>query len=139
MDTIELRPSDGSERRPVVLAVDDDAVSLRIISNTLEKNGFIVNTANSGEEALKKLSLFVPDILLLDVMMPGLSGYDLCHITKRDPRLQNVPVIFLTAQDTPADFSTGQAVGAVFYLTKPIRPDRLLQVVRMLPRSAPVA
>ncbi|NDQ56697.1 MAG: response regulator [Acidipila sp.] len=139
MDTIELRPSDGPERRPVVLAVDDDAVSLRIIRNTLEKNGFTVKTANSSEHALELLSHFVPDILLLDVMMPGLSGYELCLITKQDPRLQNVPVIFLTGQDTPTDFSTGQAAGAVFYLTKPIRPDRLLQVVRMLPRSAHVA
>ena len=139
METVELSPSDVSERRAVVLSVDDDTVSLRIIRNTLEKNGFIVKTADSGEEALKVLSHFVPDILLLDVMMPGLSGYELCHITKRDARLQNVPVIFLTGQDSPSDFSTGQAAGAVFYLTKPIRPDRLLQVVRMLPRSAHVA
>ena len=139
MGTVELRPSDGSERRPVVLAVDDDAVSLRIISNTLEKNGFAVKTAKSSEQALEVLTHFVPDILLLDVMMPGLSGYELCHITKKDPRLQNVPVIFLTAQDTPSDYSSGQAAGAVFYLTKPIRPERLLQVVRMLPRSAHVA
>ena len=139
MNTSATKLSTAPERRSLVLAVDDDAVTLRIIINTLEKNGFIVKTASSNEDALEQLRHIVPDVLLLDVMMPGISGYELCHITKKDERLQNVPVIFLTAQDTPTDFSTGQAAGAVFYLTKPVRPERLLQVVRMLPHAASVA
>jgi CheY-like chemotaxis protein len=139
MNTSATKISATPGKRALVLAVDDDAVTLRIIANTLEKNGFIVKTANSSEDALEQLRDIVPDVLLLDVMMPGISGYELCHITKKDARLQNVPVIFLTAQDTPTDFSNGQAAGAVFYLTKPVRPERLLQVIRMLPRATAVA
>ena len=135
MATIDRKKPTVPNKGPLVVAVDDDSVSLRVIKSTLEKNGYIVKTASSGEEALLVLRDVVPDILILDVMMPGMSGYDLCHITKRDERLQIVPVIFLTGHDSPADFKTGQEAGAVFYLTKPIRPDRLLQVVRMLQPS----
>src|ERR1700693_2830875 len=135
MATIDRKKPTVPNKGPLVVAVDDDSVSLRVIKSTLEKNRYIVKTASRGEEELLVLRDVVPDILILDVMMPGMSGYDLCHITKRDERLQIVPVIFLTGDASPADLKTVPEAGAVFYLTKPIRPDRLLQVVRMLQPS----
>jgi DNA-binding response OmpR family regulator len=138
MATIDLKQTTVRDKGPFVFAVDDDSVSLQIITSTLEKKGYTVKTASSSEDALVKLREIVPDILILDVMMPGISGYELCHLTKKDERLCNVPVIFLTVKDSPTDFKTGQEAGAVFYLTKPFRPDRLLQVVRML-RPSPVS
>lgn len=126
------------EKGPVVMAVEDDSVSLRVIKSALEKKGYHVVTAVSGEEALKELKVLVPSVLILDVMMPGISGHDLCNLVKQNERLREVPVVFLTASDAPKDFKIGQELGAVLYLTKPIRPDRLLQAVGMLcppPRS----
>ena len=120
----------------LIMTVEDDPVSRRIIQTVLEKSGYLVETAASAEDALLALRKMVPAVLILDVMMPAMSGFDLCHIIKRDARLQKIPVVFLTTRDTPADFKSGAEVGAVFYLTKPVRPDRLLQTVRML--AAPV-
>lgn len=125
-------PSAPSGLAPFILAVDDDPVHLRMIQHTLEKHGYIVKTARSGEEALEILRDAVPTILILDVLMPGMSGYDVGHIVKRNPKLENIPVIFLTAQDSPENFKTGQEAGALFYMTKPIRPDQFLNVVSML-------
>ncbi|NDQ55477.1 MAG: response regulator [Acidipila sp.] len=136
MGSLDPKNTTTADKGPLIVTVDDDSISLRIIRSTLEKKGYVVKTATSGEEALMMLREMVPDILILDVMMEGMSGYDVCHIAKTDKRLQDVPVIFLTGKDSPTDFKTGQELGAIFYLTKPVRPDRLLQVVRMLRPSS---
>jgi len=65
-------------------------------------------------------------------MMNGISGYDLCHVVKRDPRLQEIPVIFLTSRGTPQDYKTGHDLGAVIYMVKPLKAEKLLNVVQML-------
>jgi len=65
-------------------------------------------------------------------MMDGISGYDLCHVVKRDPRLQDVPVIFLTSQGTPQDYKTGHDLGAVIYMVKPLKAEKLVHIVQML-------
>lgn len=77
------------------------------------------------------LRTIVPDVMILDVTMPGLSGFDLCHIVKRDQRLQHVPVIFFTAQDSTKDFQAGMDSGGIIYLLKPFKPEKLLQSVRL--------
>ena len=117
---------------PVVLAVDDDPAVLRIIESQLSRHDFVVKTAASGEEALKKLSELRPALLILDVMMNGISGYDLCLVVKRDERLKDVPVIFLTSRGTPQDYKTGHELGAVIYMVKPFKPEKLLNIVQML-------
>jgi len=117
---------------PVVLAVDDDAAVLRIIESQLARHDFVVKTASSGEEALQILKTLTPAVLILDVMMPGISGYDLCHVVKRERRLQDVPVIFLTSRGTPQDYKTGHELGAVIYMVKPLKPDKLVNIVQML-------
>jgi DNA-binding response OmpR family regulator len=71
-------------------------------------------------------------VLILDVMMEGISGYDLCHVVKRDTRLQNVPVIFLTSRGAPEDFKTGHDLGAVIYMVKPLKVEKLVNMVNML-------
>ncbi len=122
----------ASESGPVVLAVDDDPAVLRVIEALLTRNGYMVKTASTGAEALKILSQIVPAVLILDVMMPEISGYDLCYLVKSEERLKKTPVIFLTARGAPQDFKTGQDVGAVVYMVKPFQPDRLLQVIQMV-------
>ena len=115
-----------------VLIVDDEPYILKIVSFKLRLSGMIPVEATSGEEALRLIREESPDLLLLDVSLtPGLSGFDLCHIVKREKRLQNVPVIFFTAQDSPKDFQAGMDSGAVIYLVKPFKPEKLLQSVRL--------
>jgi len=117
---------------PIVLAVDDDPAILRIIEAQLTRHDFVVKTASSGEEALEMLKRMTPSVLILDVMMDGISGYDLCHVVKRDRRLQSVPVIFLTSRGTPQDYKTGHDLGAVIYMVKPLKPEKLVNIVQML-------
>jgi two-component system sensor histidine kinase ChiS len=126
----ELRAAPRAQ--PIVLAVDDDPAILRIIESQLTRHDFTVMTASSGEEALEMLKRMTPSVLILDVMMDGISGYDLCHVVKRDRRLQAVPVIFLTSRGTPQDFKTGHDLGAVIYMVKPLKPEKLANIVQML-------
>ena len=125
------KPQDIVKPGAVILVVDDDAAILRIVEVTLQRTGYEVKTAPDGQEALKMLRKLVPDVMILDVNLPGLSGFDLCHIVKRDQRLQHVPVIFFTAQDSPKDFQTGMDSGGIIYLLKPFKPEKLLQSVRL--------
>jgi DNA-binding response OmpR family regulator len=117
---------------PIVLAVDDDPAVLRIIESQLSRHDFAVKTAINGEEALAILRELTPAVLILDVMMEGISGYDLCHVVKRDRRLQDVPVIFLTSRGTPQDYKTGHDLGAVIYMVKPLKAEKLANIVQML-------
>jgi two-component system sensor histidine kinase ChiS len=117
---------------PIVLAVDDDPAVLRIIESQLTRHDFAVKTAANGEEALAILRELKPAVLILDVKMEGMSGYDLCHVVKRDRRLQDVPVIFLTSRGTPQDYKTGHDLGAVIYMMKPLKAEKLVNIVQML-------
>jgi DNA-binding response OmpR family regulator len=121
-----------SRALPVVLAVDDDPAVLRIIESQLSRHDFVVKTSASGEEALRMLRDLTPALLILDVMMEGISGYDLCLVVKRDQRLKEVPVIFLTSRGTPQDYKTGHELGAVIYMVKPFKAEKLLNIVQML-------
>jgi CheY-like chemotaxis protein len=124
-----------AKQGPLVLAVDDDASILRVVEMLLSRNGYTVRTAASGEDALTMLRSIVPAVLITDVQMPGMSGYDLCSVVKSDARLQNVPVIFLTAQGSPQDYKTGHDLGAVVYMSKPFKPEKLLHAVQMVAPS----
>jgi len=132
MDKPRERSKQGLRTLPVVLAVDDDPAVLRIIESQLSRHDFTVKTAASGEEALRMLRELTPALLILDVMMEGISGYDLCLVVKRDERLKEVPVIFLTSRGTPQDYKTGHELGAVIYMVKPLKAEKLLNVVQML-------
>jgi len=116
--------------KPTILVVDDTPDNLTLMSNLL-RDEFRVKVANSGEKALRVLEASpLPDLVLLDIMMPGMSGYDVCIAMKAAARTERVPVIFLTALDGADDERTGLELGAVDYITKPIKPSICLQRVR---------
>jgi len=117
---------------PLVLAVDDSPVQLRLIQDALTRNGYAVKTAPSSEEALAMLTVVVPAVIISDVMMSGMSGYELCQQLKRDENLCRIPIILLTGETSPKDFKAGSDAGAVMYVTKPFKPESLLNAVRML-------
>lgn len=105
-----------------VLVVDDDPAALSLAAALLKEN-FRVRAARSGDEALRAAALApVPDLVLLDVMMPGIDGFDVLSRLKADPATRNIPVILVTALDADADEEKGLRLGAADYITKPIRP-----------------
>ena len=109
-----------------VLVVDDTPDNLMLIADLL-RNRYRVKAANSGEKALRLLQGdALPDLILLDIMMPGLSGYDVAKQLKRAPRTRNIPIIFLTAMAAAEDEIRGLGLGAADYITKPIIPPVLL-------------
>jgi len=115
---------------PVILVVDDTPDNLQLLSELLKPH-YRVKVANSGERALKTVaSGSPPDLILLDVMMPGMSGYEVCRALKADPATQDIPVIFVTAMAEVENEEAGLALGAVDYLTKPVSPPILLARVR---------
>ena len=110
--------------RPVVLVVDDAPRSLGMLCDTLEAEGYTVLVARDGDSALLRLELVVPDAILLDAVMPGLSGFETCRQIKANPALAHIPVIFMTGLSDTADVLEGFACGSVDYVVKPLRiPD----------------
>lgn len=124
------------EMQFTVFAVEDDAVTRRLIKAMFERNGYTIETAGTAEEALATLADMVPSLLILDVMLPGASGFDLCREIKRNERLRHVPVVFLTGQNHPQDYKRGHESGAMMYVPKPLKEDSLMRVAGMLlPRN----
>ncbi|QKE63757.1 two-component system response regulator [Aquipseudomonas campi] len=113
-------------RPATVLVVDDTPDNLMLMTDLL-KDRYRVKAANSGEKALRVLQGDpLPDLILLDIMMPGLSGYEVAEQLKQDPRTRHIPIIFLTAMSATEDEVHGLALGAVDYITKPISPPLVL-------------
>ena len=120
-----------------ILVVDDDGRLRALLSRYLADNGFRVSTAESAEEARTKLRLFSPDLMVLDVMMPGESGLDLTEALRRQEG-KPLPVLLLTARGAPEDRIAGFEAGADDYLGKPFEPlELVLRIRAMLRRSAP--
>ncbi len=115
--------------KATVLVVDDTPDNLALVSALLRPH-YTVRIANSGERALQMARATPPDIMLLDIMMPGLSGYDVIRQLKADPRTRQVPVIFLTAMTADEDERKGFDLGAADYITKPISPTTMLARLR---------
>lgn len=109
-----------------VLVVDDNPRNLQLISTVVGEAGYKVSAVNSGQNALKYLTLKQPDIILLDVMMPEMNGYEVCRTIKEDPGLKDIPVVFLTAKNEVQDIVTGFSLGAVDYITKPFKTEEVL-------------
>jgi two-component system, OmpR family, alkaline phosphatase synthesis response regulator PhoP len=112
---------------PRILAVDDEPNIVRLIQVNLERHGYQVETANNGAQALAKIRENRPDLLVSDVMMPEMDGFELLSSVRRDPMLQDLPVIMLTAKAQDANVMEGYSRGADMYLTKPFNPAELLQ------------
>lgn len=115
-----------------VLIVEDDAPILRQIEFTLQSNGFEVETATTGVEALKAMMRHRPDLLITDIMMPEMDGHELAMSVRADPELKEVPIIMLTARTQDEDMMQGYQSGTDLYLTKPFDPDELVTFVRRI-------
>jgi len=113
-----------------VLVVDDDQVIQQLLEVNLELEGYDVKRASNGDEALKLVRSFKPDVVLLDVMMPKLDGREVCRRIKGDPTTADVPVIFLSARAQDMDVNSGLELGASAYVTKPFDPVELLETVQ---------
>jgi two-component system alkaline phosphatase synthesis response regulator PhoP/two-component system response regulator VicR len=117
---------------PRVLAVDDEPNILRLIQINLERAGYQVETAQNGAMALEKIRESRPDLLVSDVMMPEMDGFELLANIRRDPTLMDLPVIMLTAKAQDRDVLTGYQHGADMYLTKPFNPMELIQFAKRI-------
>ncbi|NET09988.1 MAG: diguanylate cyclase [Symploca sp. SIO2B6] len=106
----------------IILIVDDNSNNRKILSETLSGQGMRIITACNGEDALEKLSDNAVDLILLDVMMPGLNGFDTCDIIKKNPEICDIPVIFMTALTDVKHKVKGLTMGGVDYVTKPFHP-----------------
>lgn len=122
--------------RPQILIVEDEVALTTMLRYNLERQGFQVEEAADGQEALLHLSENVPDLVLLDWMLPVLSGIEICRQIRRRPATQNLPVIMLTARTEEADSIRGLNTGADDYVTKPFSMANLLARVRALLRRA---
>lgn len=125
--------------RPVVLVVDDAPTSLELLCDALEGAGYTVLVATDGEGALERLDLVVPDAILLDAMMPGLSGFETCRRIKANPALAHVPVLFMTGLSETANVVEGFDAGGVDYVVKPIRIEEVLARLHTHTRNARIS
>jgi len=112
-----------------VLVVDDEIYILHILDFSLNAEGYEVITAEDGEQAIEKAQKEQPDLVVLDVMMPKIDGYEACRKMKQDPKMKDVPVILLTAKGRDIDRKLGLEVGADDYITKPFSPNKLIEKI----------
>jgi DNA-binding response OmpR family regulator len=117
-------------RVPRVLLVDDDPAMLRLLQVNFRLDGFEVETASRGDEAVDHAIASPPDVLVLDVMMPGLDGYQVGERLRQEPGFADIPIVFLTARVMEEDRAKGEAIGGVDYMTKPFDPVELIATVR---------
>lgn len=115
---------ENKAERPVVLAVDDTPENLDVVKGILNTE-YRIKAATSGEAALRIVDKQLPDIILLDIMMPGMNGLEVCQRLKSDPRTADIPIIFLTAKDQTEDETEGFGLGAADYILKPVNPPIL--------------
>jgi CheY-like chemotaxis protein len=115
-----------------ILIAEDEPDIRELVAFTLRFAGHEVVATSNGEEALHKASEYIPDIILMDVRMPRMTGYDACRAMKADPLLKNIPVVFLSAKGQDSEIQTGLDAGAEEYLLKPFAPDQLTERVKVI-------
>ncbi len=119
---------DNSEFR--LLIVDDTVENIQVLGAQLRTENYTINVAQNGQQALDAVALVRPDLILMDVMMPVMNGFDACRALKADPDTADIPVIFLTAKIEPEDIVEGLSIGGVDYVAKPFNAAELLQRVK---------
>ena len=113
-----------------ILVVDDSKTELHHLSDILGKRGFSVRTAENGEDAMRRLTEDKPDLILMDVVMPGQNGFQLTRTITRDPRWSSVPVIMCTSKNQETDKVWGMRQGARDYIVKPVNTDELVSKIK---------
>jgi putative two-component system response regulator len=109
-----------------ILVVDDDSNSTKLLKLVLESFGFEVVISTDGREGLELASSELPDVIILDVRMPSLNGWQVCERLKRSPKTKPIPVIFFTAYSQKTDFEKSKRLGAELFLNKPLDPEELI-------------
>ncbi|HEX9343541.1 MAG TPA: response regulator [Actinomycetota bacterium] len=118
-----------------ILVVDDDRVIQQLLKVNLELEGYVVEVAEDGEDALFQVAMFRPDLILLDIMMPRLDGWEVSRRLKEDPRTASLPIVLLSARAQETDVQRGDELGVAAYVTKPFDPIQLLDLVDGLLRT----
>ena len=113
-----------------ILIADDRPKIVELVRVILEGENYQIIDASDGEQTLKKVRLEKPDLVLLDVVMPKMDGFEVCRKLKKDPQTKRIPVIMLTAKGQKVDKEKGRKVGAVDYITKPFNPSTLLAKIK---------
>lgn len=116
-----------------ILVVDDSPTERFFVTDLLTKNGYQVITAENGEEGIAKAKAELPDLVIMDVVMPGLNGYQATRTLTRDEATKSIPVIVCTSKGQETDKIWGLRQGAMDYLVKPVNPEELLQKISVLP------
>jgi phosphate regulon transcriptional regulator PhoB len=119
-----------------ILVVDDEADLVELVSYNLKKEGFIIDSASDGESALAKVRKDKYDLLILDLLLPGIQGMELCRILRNDPETADLPIIMLTAKGEEIDRIVGLEIGADDYVTKPFSPRELVARVKAVLRRS---
>jgi signal transduction histidine kinase len=117
--------------KALILVVDDNPTNIKVLFDLLERTDYRVLVATDGESALQKLQLIAPDLILLDVMMPGIDGFEVCRRLKQSEATHHIPVIFMTALSDETSKVKGLNLGAVDYITKPVQHDEALARIRI--------
>jgi len=117
---------------PLILVAEDERDIRELIVITLQIAGFRVVDVPNGEEAVKKATEIIPDLILMDVRMPKVTGFEACKALKREEKTQDIPIIFLSAKGQEGEISTGLELGAEEYFLKPFAPDDLIRRVNKI-------
>ncbi len=126
---LESADSRNASKPPTVLWIDDDRLLLRLASDALERRGVRTRIATDGPRGIVAAQEERPDLIFLDVMMPGMTGFEVCKRLRANPALKSVPIILLTALDNANLAATGRRLGANATMRKPFDPDRLVSVI----------
>jgi twitching motility two-component system response regulator PilH len=115
-----------------ILVVDDSRTELMVLSDVLGKNGYSVRTAENAEEAFRRLAEEKPELILMDVVMPGQNGFQLTRAITRDPQYSDIPIIMCTSKNQETDRVWGMRQGARDYITKPVNSAELISKIQAL-------
>lgn len=115
-----------------ILIVDDEPNIVIPLQFLMEQNGYVTLVAQSGEEALEAVSKYEPALILLDIMLPGIDGFEVCEIIKLNPEWKDIKIIFLTAKGRDVDIAKGMVLGADEYISKPFSNKRIVECVKKL-------
>ena len=115
-----------------ILIAEDEPDIRELVAFTLRFAGHEVTTTANGEEAIQQAAQLIPDIIIMDVRMPRMTGYDACRAMKADTKLKDIPIVFLSAKGQDSEIQTGLDAGAEEYLLKPFAPDQLAERIKVI-------
>ena len=121
-----------ADKKLRILLVDDEPSIVKMVGKRLEVEGFEVTVAMEGQEGLQKAQSLLPDLVILDLMLPKLNGYEVCGILKKDSRFEKIPIIILSARAQEKDEKEGFAAGANAFMRKPFKSQELVEKIKQL-------